>query len=112
MSAVPDLETFREYAKDRRVIPVVRRFLADAETPIGVYGKLAAERTGTFLLEAAENGGVWSGYSFIGVRSAATLSEQGGKAVWTGNPPVGLPITGDPLQALRETLEILHTPRL
>ncbi len=65
----PELETFREYAKDRRVIPVTRRLLADAETPIGVYGKLAAERTGTFLLESAENGGVWSRYSFIGVRS-------------------------------------------
>ena len=88
----PSLETFREYAKDRRVIPVTRRLLADAETPIGVYGKLAAERTGTFLLESAENGGVWSRYSFIGVRSAATLTERDGQAVWTGNPPVGLPV--------------------
>ncbi|MEI8411103.1 MULTISPECIES: anthranilate synthase component I [unclassified Kribbella] len=108
----PSLETFREYAKDRRVIPVTRRLLADAETPIGVYGKLAAERVGTFLLESAENGGVWSRYSFIGVRSAATLTERDGQAVWTGHPPVGLPDHGDPLQALRETLEILHTPRL
>ncbi|MFI5708027.1 anthranilate synthase component I [Kribbella sp. NPDC051620] len=108
----PELETFREYAKDRRVIPVTRRLLADAETPIGVYGKLAAEREGTFLLESAENGGVWSRYSFIGVRSAATLTERNGEAIWTGNPPVGLPQTGDPLKALRETLEILHTPRL
>jgi anthranilate synthase component 1 len=108
----PALETFREYAKDRRVIPVTRRLLADAETPIGVYGKLAAEREGTFLLESAENGGVWSRYSFIGVRSSATLTERNGEAVWTGNPPVGLPQTGDPLKALRETLEILHTPRL
>ena len=96
----PDLETFRDYAKDRRVIPVTRRLLADAETPIGVYGKLAAEREGTFLLESAENGGVWSRYSFIGVRSAATLTERDGEAVWTGNPPVGLPQTGDPLKAL------------
>jgi anthranilate synthase component 1 len=112
VNAVPGLATFREYAKDRRVIPVTRRLLADAETPIGVYGKLAAERTGTFLLESAENGGVWSRYSFIGVRSAATLTERNGEAVWTGHPPVGLPEHGDPLQALRETLEILHTPRL
>jgi anthranilate synthase component I len=93
------------------VVPVTRRLLADAETPIGVYGKLAAERPGTFLLESAEHGGVWSRYSFIGVRSAATLTERQGQAVWTGNPPVGLPEHGDPLQALRETLEILHTPR-
>ncbi|MFC0625180.1 anthranilate synthase component I [Kribbella deserti] len=107
----PDLDTFREYAKDRRVIPVIRRLLADAETPIGVYGKLAAERQGTFLLESAEHG-LWSRYSFIGVRSAATLTERDGQARWTGNPPVGLPETGDPLQVLRETLEVLHTPRL
>jgi anthranilate synthase component I len=107
----PDLTTFREYAKDRRVIPVTRRLMADAETPIGVYGKLAAERPGTFLLESAEHGGVWSRYSFIGVRSAATLTERDGQAVWTGNPPVGLPEHGDPLVALRETLRILHTPR-
>ncbi|HYU84099.1 MAG TPA: anthranilate synthase component I, partial [Kribbellaceae bacterium] len=112
MTATPDLETFREYAKDRRVIPVTRRLLADAETPIGVYGKLAAERPGTFLLESAEHGGVWSRYSFVGVRSAATLTERDGQAVWAGHPPVGLPDHGDPLRALRETLEILHTPRL
>ena len=112
MTATPDLETFREYAKDRRVIPVTRRLLADAETPIGVYGKLAAERPGTFLLESAEHGGVWARYSFVGVRSAATLTERNGEAIWTGNPPVGLPDHGDPLRALRETLDILHTPRL
>jgi anthranilate synthase component I len=111
MTDWPGIEEFREFAKDRRVIPVTRRLLADAETPIGVYGKLAAERPGTFLLESAEHGGVWSRYSFIGVRSAATLTERDGQAIWTGNPPVGLPDHGDPLQALRETLEILHTPR-
>lgn len=111
MSVTPDLETFREYAKDRRVIPVTRRLLADAETPIGVYGKLAAERQGTFLLESAEHG-LWSRYSFIGVRSAATLTERDGQASWSGKPPVGLPETGDPLKVLRETLEVLHTPRL
>ena len=63
-------ETFRRLAKDRRVIPVVRRLLADGETPIGVYRKLAGTRPGTFLLESAEHGGVWSRYSFIGVRAA------------------------------------------
>jgi anthranilate synthase component I len=39
------------------VIPVVRRLLADGETPIGLYRKLAGERPGTFLLESAEHGG-------------------------------------------------------
>ncbi|MGV1004646.1 MAG: anthranilate synthase component I [Candidatus Nanopelagicales bacterium] len=109
----PDLLTFRALASDhRRVIPVVRRLLADAETPIGLYRKLAAGRPGTFLLESGEHGRSWSRYSFVGVRSAALLSEVAGKTVWRGHDPVGVPAGGDPLEALRDTLALLHTPRL
>ncbi|PVE10765.1 anthranilate synthase component I [Streptomyces scopuliridis] len=106
-----DLETFRKLAVDRRVIPVSRRLLADGDTPVGLYRKLAAERPGTFLLESAENGRSWSRYSFIGVRSAATLTERDGVTHWLGTPPVGVPVDGDPLAALRATVETLHTPR-
>ena len=106
-----DLETFRKLAADRRVIPVSRRLLADGDTPVGLYRKLAAERAGTFLLESAENGRSWSRYSFIGVRSDATLTVRDGQAHWLGTPPVGVPTDGDPLQALRATVEALHTPR-
>ncbi|MGW6744919.1 anthranilate synthase component I [Streptomyces sp. NPDC055025] len=106
-----DLETFRKLAVDRRVIPVSRRLLADGDTPVGLYRKLAAERPGTFLLESAENGRSWSRYSFIGVRSAATLTERDGRTHWLGTPPVGVPVDGDPLAALRATVETLHTPR-
>ncbi|HET9944564.1 MAG TPA: helix-turn-helix domain-containing protein, partial [Actinomycetes bacterium] len=86
-----DLETFRQLAKDRRVIPVCRRLIADGETPVGVYRKLAGGRSGTFLLESAEHGRVWSRYSFVGVRCAATLTERDGQVHWLGEPPVGLP---------------------
>ncbi|MFJ4712316.1 anthranilate synthase component I [Streptomyces sp. NPDC088785] len=106
-----DLETFRSLAADRRVIPVSRKLLADGDTPVGLYRKLAAERPGTFLLESAENGRSWSRYSFVGVRSAGTLTERDGQAHWLGTPPVGVPVDGDPLAALRATVETLHTPR-
>lgn len=106
-----DLETFRKLAADRRVIPVSRRLLADGDTPVALYRKLAGERTGTFLLESAENGRTWSRYSFIGVRSAATLTTRDGRAHWLGTPPVGVPADGDPLVALRATIDALHTPR-
>ncbi|MGW2188624.1 anthranilate synthase component I [Streptomyces sp. NPDC001719] len=107
----PDADTFRTLAKDRRVIPVTRRFLADGDTPVGLYRKLAAERPGTFLLESAENGRTWSRYSFVGVRSAATLTVRDGQTHWLGTPPVGVPTDGDPLEALRATVAALHTPR-
>jgi anthranilate synthase component 1 len=112
LSATPSLDEFRVLAKDRRVIPVTRRLLADGETPVGVYRKLAANRSGTFLLESAEHGGVWSRYSFVGADSAAVLTEQDGQVVWRGSPPVGLPASGDPWEALRGTLAALRTERL
>lgn len=108
----PSLEVFTELALEhRRVIPVVRRVLADAETPVGVYRKLAKDAPGTFLLESAEHGGVWSRYSIVGARSAATLTEKDGRAHWIGEPPVGLPTDGDPTEAVRETVAALATPR-
>src|SRR5215217_2083550 len=110
-------DEFRSLAADRRVIPVVRRVLADGETPLGVYRKLAQNRAGTFLLESAENGRSWSRWSFVGVHSAAALTEVGGTVVWTGTPPVGLPgvdapYRGHPLSALDETLRVLRTDPL
>ncbi|WP_328462889.1 anthranilate synthase component I [Streptomyces sp. NBC_00448] len=106
-----DIATFRKLAVDRRVIPVSRRLLADGDTPVGLYRKLAGERVGTFLLESAEDSKAWSRYSFVGVRSAATLTARDGQAYWLGTPPVGVPVDGDPLAALRATVEALHTPR-
>jgi anthranilate synthase component 1 len=110
----PDEATFRDLARARRVVPVTRRLLADGETPVGVYRKLAGG-PGTFLLESAEQGAgsagtAWSRYSFIGVRSSATLVERNGAAVWLGTPPAGLPTTGDPVAVLRETVAALAAP--
>ncbi|WP_156757353.1 anthranilate synthase component I [Actinokineospora pegani] len=108
----PTREQFHAMAAERRVIPVVRRVLADAETPVSVYRKLAGDRPGTFLFESAENGRSWSRWSFVGVRSPAALTATGGEAHWTGVPPVGLPTGGDPLAALNETVKALHTDPL
>ena len=105
----PDLARFRELAPGRRVIPVVRRLLADGETPVGLYRKLAAERPGTFLLESAEHGRSYSRYSFVGVRSRALLTEHDGSARWHGQPPVDVPQSGDPLAVLRDTVALLQT---
>jgi anthranilate synthase component 1 len=105
----PDETRFAELARARRVVPVTRRLLADGETPVGVYRKLAGG-PGTFLLESAEQGAAWSRYSFIGVRSAATLVTRDGEAAWLGTPPDGVPTGGDPVTALRETVAALAAP--
>jgi len=108
----PSLDTFETLAQDRRVIPVVRRLLADGETPLGLYRKLSASAPGTFLLESAEHGGRWSRYSIIGAKAAAILTSRAGQTHWIGDPPVGVPTSGPVTETLAETLKVLDTPKL
>jgi anthranilate synthase component 1 len=97
-------------ALDQPLVPVVRRLLADSETAVGVYRKLAGNRAGTFLLESAEQGKQWSRWSFVGVHCAATLTERDGQALWLGE---GLPTTStDPLEALREADALIRSPHV
>ena len=106
----PSLEDFRAMAPGRRVIPVVRRLLADGTTPVGLYRALADGRPGTFVLESAAADGTWGRFSFVGVRSRATLTARGGVPVWSGDVPVGVPTDGALLDVLSGTLEVLRTP--
>ncbi|MCX7521678.1 anthranilate synthase component I [Microbacterium sp. STN6] len=73
---------FGELVRHHRVIPVTRELFADGETPVGIYRKLAAGRPGTFLLESAEQGGIWSRYSFVGVASFGVLTQRGDESSW------------------------------
>lgn len=69
-------------AQEHRVVPVIRELFADGETPIGIYRKLALGKPGTFLLESAEQGGIWSRFSFVGVASFGVLTQQGDAVAW------------------------------
>ena len=105
-----------------RVVPVVRELFAGEESPVGIYRKLATDdagegRPGTFLLESAEQGGIWSRWSFVGVASFGVLSEEDGAALWTD---LGVPVeralgTTDrlaPLEAVARLLRRWRTPRI
>ena len=102
-------DEFRALAAEHRVVPVTRKVLADSETPLSAYRKLAANRPGTFLLESAENGRSWSRWSFIGAGAPSALTVRDGEAVWLGTTPQDAPNGGDPLKALRATMELLST---
>jgi anthranilate synthase component 1 len=101
-----------ELARSYRLVPLTRTLFADAETPVGVYRKLAAGRTGTFLLESAEPGRSFSRWSFVGVNAVAALSVVDGEAQWSGAVPPGVPTSGDPLQVLGAAWRTLTGPRL
>ncbi|MFH5210755.1 anthranilate synthase component I [Antrihabitans spumae] len=103
---------FRLLAAEHRVVPVTRKVLADSETPLSAYRKLAADGPGTFLFESAENGRSWSRWSFIGAGSPSALTVVDDEAAWLGAIPADAPSGGNPLEALRATLDLLQTERL
>lgn len=111
-AVTPTKDEFLHLARHHRVIPVTMKLLADAHTPLSIYRALAADehgagQPGTFLMESAAPGAAWSRYSFIGVRSLATLTEKDGQAHWLGDPPAGTPTTGSTAEVLRKTLDFL-----
>ena len=57
-------------------IPLVRRVLADIETPLSTYLKLAAGRY-SYLLESVQGGEKWGRYSIIGLPARTLLKVHG-----------------------------------
>jgi anthranilate synthase component 1 len=108
---------FEALVGTHRVIPVVREIFADGETPVGIYRKLAVGNPGTFLLESAEQGGIWSRFSFVGVRSFGVLTQDGDDVAWLDYGLDEARALGGvagltPLEALSRLYERWETPRI
>jgi len=100
-----------------RVVPVIRELFADGESPMSIYRKLALGKPGTFLLESAEQGGIWSRFSFVGVSSFGVLTESGPSTVWLDYGLSKERALGDvrpegSLDALAHLYERWNTPRV
>ena len=76
------LQQVRELATKHKVVPVIETLFSTTETPLSIFEKLAAEKSGSFLLESAEQG-VWARYSFVGVNNRGSiLQTDGGEVSW------------------------------
>ena len=96
---------------------MIRELFADGETPVGIYRKLAAGRPGTFLLESAGQGGIWSRFSFVGVACFGTLIGESGSATWIpgtvdADRALGADAPTRPLEALAHLNARWSTPRV
>jgi anthranilate synthase component 1 len=75
-------QDFIEQRKQGSVVTVLRSLVLDSVSPAALYEKLTDSRPGTFLLESADQDGIWSRYSFIGLAAWGALSEAEGRTVW------------------------------
>ncbi len=117
MNETTSREQFDSLLGGHRVVPVIRELFADGETPVGIYRKLAKGEPGTFLLESAEQGGIWSRYSFIGVSSFGVLTQKADAAIWldyglSADRALGADAPTAPLEALGHLYERWGTPHV
>jgi anthranilate synthase component I len=102
----PDRETFRELARRGNLIPVCRDILADMETPVSAFRRLA-DRPNAFLLESVEGGERMARYSFLGAEPYLTFRAKGNVVTITehgAERTVTLEAGRDPLHVLEELL--------
>lgn len=74
---LPAREDIRELFRQGDLVPVHRTVLADLETPVSVYIKLARAGVVSFMLESVEGGEQVGRYSFLGVNPRGLITVQG-----------------------------------
>lgn len=76
--------TFEDFELETRcgnVVPVVRSVLADLQTPVGAFLRIAGEAPYAFLLESIEGGERVARYSFLGANPWMVARGRGGKTI-------------------------------
>jgi anthranilate synthase component 1 len=77
----PSLERFLQQATDQRQ-PVWVEILADLDTPLSAYWKLAHDQEFSFLLESVTGGEQVGRYSFIGINPLDIFRSKNGAHRW------------------------------
>lgn len=85
------------------------RLVADLETPVSAYLKIAGEQPNSFLLESVEGGDTRGRYSIIGLKPDAIWKAHGDRAELNETPDLAadgfVPCEGGALAALRAFIE-------
>ncbi len=100
----PDYEKFCSDGIAARLVPVHRQIIADLDTPLTLFAKVAKDHSHVFLFESMEGGEKWGRYSFIGFDPLVTFSSKGRDVEIEEVTRAGRKTTKsttDPLRALR-----------
>ncbi len=100
----PDVRDFKKLAESAGLIPVCREIIADLETPLTVFAKLAGDESHAFLLESLQGGEKWGRYSFVGYDPLLTFESRGEDIIVREGDVVRKCAT-DPLEELQRIVE-------
>ena len=105
----PAYESFAAAYQAREPQVMWTRLVADLETPVSAFLKIAADRPNAFLLESVEGGAVRGRYSIIGLAPDLIWRTRGRQAEINLRPQADAhgfePLDDDPLTALRRLLD-------
>jgi anthranilate synthase component 1 len=76
--------SFRDFQRDAacgNVVAVTRSILADLQTPLGAFMRIAGDASHAFLLESVEGGERVARYSFIGAQAMMVARSRDGKTI-------------------------------
>lgn len=114
----PENSDFIAMLAQADMVPMHRTIVADLDTPLTVFAKVAEKRKNVFLFESMEGGEKWGRFSFIGLDPLATFTSKG-SAVTCTFPSCDEKITEhsgqNPLEVLRELLasfNVIDSPDL
>jgi len=105
----PTFQEFSRLARRGNLVPVYREILADLETPVSAFLKIAERSPHAYLLESIEGGEKWARYSFLGSDPSQVLS-SGPEGVFlrSNGRSRKLADAGDPLAIMKEILSSYH----
>lgn len=106
-----ELQQVIKLAGTYNVIPIVRKLLADTETPIRVFQQFSRDRR-AFLLESVEGGAKWARYSFIGTDPFLIMRLKRGEMTFEQAGQIETVFTDDPIRLIREKLRRYRSPAL
>jgi len=73
---LPEFKEFKDNIRLSRLVPVYRKIIADLDTPLTLFAKVAADGDHVFLFESMEGGEKWGRYSFIGFDPIVTFNSR------------------------------------
>ncbi|MGL1931789.1 MAG: anthranilate synthase component I [Desulfotalea sp.] len=106
----PALNDFQSQASEHGLVAVCHEFVADFDTPLTLFTKIAADREQVFLFESMEGGEKWGRYSFIGYDPLLSFESKGKEVIITDyrndEPNVDV-FQANPLEKIKELVEQL-----
>ncbi len=100
----PSLKAFRGLAEQGSLVPVYREILADLETPVTAYLKIARDQDYSFLLESVERADRIGQYSFLGANPSVIFRSTGRAVEIIRDGQRETYESDDPLNELRKLL--------